>query len=134
MSRDSARSDEELLNGMDRRFGGDGPVRSMPQRHAASKLAPEQQADLHESKTAAPPRADAMHSSRGPVTEDGPSPAIILWGRMNQELKVIREQVGHLPHAETDYTGSLRVILTHATMLGDNAKRLLKMADDGGGF
>lgn len=61
-------------------------------------------------------------------------PAIVTWGRMVSAAKHMGVQLKYLPTAEYDYHGTLRMILTAAIGLERDARLLLKMLDEGGGF
>lgn len=63
-----------------------------------------------------------------------PRPAIVIYGRMMATCKHASQQIGHLPHADHDYHGTLQMILTASLAIEADARLLLKYLDQGGGF
>jgi hypothetical protein len=57
-------------------------------------------------------------------------PGVVIWGRMSRAASHLQKQINHLPSAELDYHGTLRMIVTAAADVGDYAKELLKMIDE----
>lgn len=69
------------------------------------------------------------HGAR--LLSDGPGdhPAIVIWGKMCNAERHLKQQIVHLPSAEHDYHGTLRMIVTAANAIAEDAKRLLKMLE-----
>lgn len=53
-------------------------------------------------------------------------PEIVTWGRMSIAARHINKQVSHLPVAESDYHGTLQMIVTAAKDVQAAAEELLR--------
>ena len=65
-----------------------------------------------------------------PPPRDG-TPALIVYGRLQHDLKLLTAEVKALPRSEVDYHGSLQVLLSAMCRMEASLRRLIQQFQEG---